>query len=190
MTTINGKVCVVDGVAVDKVFSNGKLVYGRNLLKNTFDYASSWSFSNQALTEILEADGTPTKIIKINYNPNGWVGVYQVYTNWSVKPKDGDTVTLSFYAKGNGRIYSSIEGIAGAINTNATSEWKLYNLTGVATKEITNISIYLHNIVTTATSIYVHSVKFEINGEPTIYTPAPEDVLKGYIAAPNNLVVK
>lgn len=188
MSAINGKVCVVDGVAVDKVFSDSKQVYSRNLLKNTFAYASSWSFSNQALTEILEADGTPTKIIKINYNPNGWVGVYQTYINWSVKPKDGDTVTLSFYAKGNGRIYSSIEGIAGAINTNATSEWKLYNLTGVATKEIANVSIYLHNIVTTATSIYVHSVKLEINGEPTIYTPAPEDVLKGAIIAPNNLV--
>lgn len=175
MTTINGKACVVNGAPVDNVFSDGKLVYGRNLLKNTFDYASGWVFNNAALTEILEADGTPTKIIKFNYNPNDWVGVWQAYTNWPVRPKAGDTVTLSFYAKGDGRIYSTIGGITGAINTNATSEWKLYNFTGVATKEIANVSIYLHNIVTTATSIYVHSVKFEINGEPTIYTPAPED---------------
>ena len=35
MSTINGKVCVVDGVAVDKVFSNGKQVYGRNLALRT-----------------------------------------------------------------------------------------------------------------------------------------------------------
>lgn len=35
MSTINGKVCVVDGVAVDKVFSNGKQVYGRNLVTGT-----------------------------------------------------------------------------------------------------------------------------------------------------------
>lgn len=146
-----------------------------NILVNSKDYSSKWAFNNAALTEILEADGTPTKIIKFNYNPNSWVGIYQTYTSWSIRPKAGDTVTLSFYAKGNGRIYSTVDGIIGTINTDATSEWKLYNLTGLAKRDIVNITIYLHNAVTTATSIYVHSVKFEINGEPTIYTPAPSD---------------
>lgn len=37
MTTINGKACVVDGVPVDKVFSDGKQVYGRNLLIGSTD---------------------------------------------------------------------------------------------------------------------------------------------------------
>ena len=32
MSTINGRACVIDGKAVDKVYSNGKIVYGRNLL--------------------------------------------------------------------------------------------------------------------------------------------------------------
>jgi len=31
MSTINGKACVVNGTPVDKVFSNGKQVYGQNL---------------------------------------------------------------------------------------------------------------------------------------------------------------
>lgn len=148
-----------------------------NLLKNTFDYASGWTFNNQALTEILEQDGTPTKIIKFNYNSNGWVGVYQTATvgSWNKRPKPGDTVTLSFYAKGNGRIYSTIDGVTGAINQNATNEWDKYSLSGIATKDVGNVAIYLHNSVTTATSIYVQSVKFEINGEPTLYTPAPAD---------------
>ena len=35
MSTINGKVCVVDGVVVDKAFSDGRQVYGRNLLTGT-----------------------------------------------------------------------------------------------------------------------------------------------------------
>ena len=35
MPTINGKVCVVNGTPVDKVFSNGKQVYGRNLSTGT-----------------------------------------------------------------------------------------------------------------------------------------------------------
>lgn len=35
MTTINGKACVVNGVPVDKVFSDGKQVYERNLITGT-----------------------------------------------------------------------------------------------------------------------------------------------------------
>ena len=152
-----------------------------NILANSKDYSSKWSFSNAALTEILEADGTPTKIIKFNFNPNGWVGMYQHYSNLSVRPKTGDIVTLSFYAKGNGAIYAGMEGITGVINAKATTEWKLYNLTGVVSEDIDNISMYLSNAVNTATSIYVHSVKLEINDEPTIYTPAPsEDPINAY----------
>lgn len=33
MSTINGKACVVNGAPVDKVFSNGVQVYGRNLFR-------------------------------------------------------------------------------------------------------------------------------------------------------------
>jgi hypothetical protein len=35
MPTINGKACVANGTPVDKAFSNGKQVYGRNLLLGT-----------------------------------------------------------------------------------------------------------------------------------------------------------
>lgn len=35
MPTINGRACVVDGTPVDKAFSNGRQVYGRNLLIDT-----------------------------------------------------------------------------------------------------------------------------------------------------------
>lgn len=41
MPTINGRACVVNGTPVDKVFSNGRQVYGRNLLKNTGDLSST-----------------------------------------------------------------------------------------------------------------------------------------------------
>lgn len=35
MSTINGKACVVNGMPVDKVFSDGRQVYGRNMLLNS-----------------------------------------------------------------------------------------------------------------------------------------------------------
>lgn len=38
MTTINGKVCVVNGTPVDKVFSDGRQVYGRNYILNSDNY--------------------------------------------------------------------------------------------------------------------------------------------------------
>lgn len=158
-----------------------KVYPGENILANSKDYSSKWSFNNAALTEILEADGTPTKIIKFNYNPNGSVGVYQVKSNWNIVPKVDEIVTLSFYARGNGRIYSTIDGVTGSININATDEWKLYKLSGVAIKDVENVAIYLHSALTTATSIYVHSVKLEKNGEPTPYTPNPtEDYANAY----------
>lgn len=37
MTTINGRACVVNDTAVDKVFSDGRQVYGRNLLVGSTD---------------------------------------------------------------------------------------------------------------------------------------------------------
>ena len=38
MSTINGKACVVNGTPVDKVFSNGRQVYGRNYIQNSDNY--------------------------------------------------------------------------------------------------------------------------------------------------------
>lgn len=47
MPTINGKACVVNCTPVDKVFSNGKQVYGRNLLINTSSSAINGKTSMQ-----------------------------------------------------------------------------------------------------------------------------------------------
>ncbi|WP_203663561.1 hypothetical protein [Lacticaseibacillus sp. 53-4] len=43
MPTINGKACVVNGTPVDKVFSNGRQIYGRNLLTNlSYNWTRGW----------------------------------------------------------------------------------------------------------------------------------------------------
>ena len=46
MTTINGRACIVNGVPVDKVFSDGKQVYGRNLLIGTSDNVVHYNSTN------------------------------------------------------------------------------------------------------------------------------------------------
>ena len=43
MPTINGRACVVDGTPVDKVFSNGVQIYGRNLLGGTSSSEQSYT---------------------------------------------------------------------------------------------------------------------------------------------------
>ena len=80
MPTINGGVCVVNGKPVDKVFSNGKQVYGRNYVRNT---SNEWTIFT-GFTGV------------INYcTPN--LGVFY--------PDDlqvGDTVTIGYTIKNNG----------------------------------------------------------------------------------------
>ena len=46
MPTINGKACVVNGTPVDKVFSDGKQVYGRNLLIGSTNNAVHYNSTN------------------------------------------------------------------------------------------------------------------------------------------------
>ena len=46
MSTINGRLCVVNGTPVDKVFSDGKQVYGRNLLTGTSGDLQTKHFTN------------------------------------------------------------------------------------------------------------------------------------------------
>ena len=46
MPAINGKACVVNGTPVDKVFSNGRQVYGRNLLSGTSSGLQTKQFTN------------------------------------------------------------------------------------------------------------------------------------------------
>jgi hypothetical protein len=64
MTIINGRACVVNGVAVDEVFSNGKQVYGRNLMLMTnkpsvYPSLGSYSISNPK-TSSINASGEVT----------------------------------------------------------------------------------------------------------------------------------
>lgn len=151
-----------------------------NILLDTQNFSSKWSFIYSNFIEVLPADGTPTKIVKLNHNPSDWVGIRQLNTDWSIQPKTGDTVTLSFYAKGNGRLYTTVAGLTNSINAVPTEDaWKLYTLTGVLTEDTDEINFYIHSsapdTAPTGSCILLHSVKFEVNGKATIYTPSPFD---------------
>lgn len=83
MTTINGRACVVNGAPVDKVFSNGMQVYGRNLLTSTGNHTVTGSgpwinglLSNETTDDLLTLfkglEGQ-TLTVSVDYEYSGFV---------------------------------------------------------------------------------------------------------------------
>jgi len=110
MSTINGNVCVVNGNAVDKVFSNDRQVYGRNLfLKSkalnieqlsSSDIASVATSQNQNMNNWIWSDPakSATSITYANgVNTIDYTGVSEYETfNMPIHAKIGDKVSVTF----------------------------------------------------------------------------------------------
>ena len=90
MAIINGKVLVKDGKAVDKVFSNGRQVYGRNLIVNSSAKTKDGFFKN---FDKVENDYGEVTLKGTNaYVARDLLG------GFSIKPRDykpGDKYTMS-----------------------------------------------------------------------------------------------
>lgn len=84
MPTINGRACVVNGTPVDKVFSNGKQVYGRNLLTGTGNHTvtgtgpsfANGCLSNETIDDLLTVfkglEGQ-TVTVSVDYEYSGFI---------------------------------------------------------------------------------------------------------------------
>ena len=167
MPTINGRACVVNGRPVDKVFSNGKQVYGRN-----FAIASHASASNttgvdktsirKQLSEDLSGKviTTTAKVIVTNYqgkidsnNGNGpFISIIDgFYTgNWTALI---DPISIT----GNG------------VYTSSPKTMTKNPLTGTANM----IGVQMYNLNATI-EVWI---KLELGTTATQWTPAPEDVM-------------
>lgn len=175
MSTINGKVCVVDGVAVDKVFSDGKQVYGRNLLTGTSNQVVQANIWNMQLADIKydkSLGGNLCASVMINNADHASdLANGSVQINLKTLDKSGNTLaqargnSISYNANGLSQCFISID--------DNTAEVK--------------VIIFTNNMMQNA---FYSCLKIEKGTTPTPWTPAPEDVLKGDISAPKNLVVK
>jgi len=163
MTTINGRACVVNGTPVDKVFRNGKLVYGRNMLTGTSDKPSTITGTNWNMAvigvyktpkvgqeymvsvEVPEADHDVVLEVYRQNNAGDRIGLSISYTR--IKP--GEKVHLPFTWPDTGD--------SGATQAAPDLVWT--------------------NDTDTGTYSYCKA-KLEIGNVPTDWTPAPEDVLK------------
>lgn len=177
MATINGKALVKDGKPLDRAYSNGQVVYSRNLLLNS--KILSWSVGNIKVTiSTVSYDGV-TNMWHIT-SPKGGsdtAGIYFWPTNNVTK---GQQWTFSFDIKGTG-VYSKYGmgvGIDASspinkLSGNVPADWTRVSSTGTATG--TNPIIIYFNSIDVALDVYIKLPKLESRNTPTPWTPAPED---------------
>lgn len=202
MTTINGKACVVNGVAVDKVFSDGKQVYGRNLLLDTnFNnlpqywtagtgtVSGTFSGHNVIYYDATQITGDYANVLQqIIYSPTS--------TTNSVLPNQW--YTSSFYIKGTGVLTTFIypnlvdttfeatrDGVNGAIGADGYSKWTLDSAWTEHVVTFKTKSVFPESGINTVlwrlqkgNEGYICMPQLEQGTTATPWTPAPEDILK------------
>lgn len=166
MPTINGRACVVNGTPVDKVFSNGRQVYGRNLLTGT--------------DQDTVVDDTA------NIGTNGWC--FHAF-NLTQQPKVGDQITVS--AEGTLTGKGDLSGYTAVLYDNATTKNRSESTTLIPGKR-SSVTLTVSNLNGTGDTVLliyagrgsdtegkknvIHHLKVEFGNVPTDWTPAPEDV--------------
>jgi len=164
MSTINGNVCVANGTPVDKVFSNGKQVYGRNLLTGT---------SNQ----VVQATDWNMQAAKLNYGKS--LGS-DLCASVMINNADGDS---SFLSHGSANIYINTYDKSGNDLTSAAGNNIGYNTNGLSQCHVSiddntaSVQVHIYTNWMNANAYY-SCLKLEKGTTPTPWTPAPEDVLK------------
>lgn len=192
MPTINGRACVVNGTPVDKVFSNGKQVYGRNLLINTSSSSNGKTMIPGAGTDIYGAytrtdsyeQVTTPSFEELYYRPM----VPNVKKLYGLTP--GETYTLS----------GSASHTTGTLNFRAGYSFNGINWSGnnvgdlgipVSDGSVFTPFSYTFTIPAGATGGYIsldnynytdgglfrfRNIKLEEGSVATPWTPAPEDL--------------
>ncbi|MEN3092894.1 hypothetical protein [Lacticaseibacillus paracasei] len=163
MPTINGRACVVNGKPVDKVFSDGRQVYGRNFIRGS--YGSSWGFTSIGKATIQKVTMDSGEVALHVIGLDNWSGFYAWFNL-----QTGGSYTVSVEAKGTGKVnFLGWDGISTDSMT-PTSNWQRVSRTcSFDDKE--------HSFVFYGTmDVYVRLLKVEKDGV-TPWTPAPEDVM-------------
>jgi len=176
MSTINGKACVANGTPVDKVFSDGRQVYGRNLLTGTGNHTVT---GTGAFTAGYLSNETTDDLLTL------------------FKGLEGQTVTVSVDYRYSGFVAGSITSRMGwetSITSDSTSYFGVWHspdyspnndsgsgrisYTFVVPKNITSVGgsrgyVQFHG---SGTGTLSH-LKLEKGNIATDWTLAPEDVM-------------
>ena len=188
MTTINGKVCVANGVPVDKVFSNGKLVYGRNLYLNSKTIKDGYGMNgaDKATVEPFDSTTNMWHFVAAQGNGNN-IGIY-LWNYCNGKIPDNSYWSYSADIKGTGKVvmFGIERDNNKLVKGNIGSEWSRISQAGHVDYGVKTLVMYF-DASDSPLDVYIKLPKLELGTTATPYSPAPEDVLKGYIPAPMNL---
>lgn len=172
MATINGKALVKDGNPLDRAYSNGQLVYGRNLLSGTKDFNGTWEFQSSVVN-----DGFYNNLIVKSQSSSG-TGILKRY----IVNKDGDYTFSAWVSASAGQIPGLIVGKnrvqqANIVLPNTAFDWVrvMYTLKNVKSGDEITGRIDKSSAIAGKVSVAGH--KWEKGSTATPWTPAPEDYI-------------
>ena len=179
MSTINGNVCVVNGMPVDKVFSDGKQVYGRNFYLNSKTIENTYRINVGAKVTREPFDSTTNMWhIVAEQGTGSNVGIY-FWTYGNGELPDSSDWSYSADVKGTGKILrfgiegGSKEPVIGAVG----SEWSRISQTGhFDSVDSKTITMYF-DATSSPLDVYIKLPKLEFGKMPTPWSLAPEDVI-------------
>lgn len=177
MSTINGRACVADGTPVDKVFSNGRQVYGRNLAQGT---------SGKYSTPFTDFSGVINTQISVGYaltdglQVGDTVQVRVVIKYDNLVAADGKTAQLCAQGYGDVTKWNSGAFHGPWVAPYGSGEYVYRYSFTVTTDHIKNSRWYTNlrtdNYQSGSIAVKEHGV---VNSSIPItdWTPAPEDVM-------------
>ena len=162
MPTINGRACVINGTPVDKVFSNGRQVYGKNLIKGSYDSSYIYGINANATIQKVTMDSGEVALHVI-----GTKSTSGFYIGFNLP---SGNYTASVDVKGTGEVRQiGWEGISDARMT-PTSNWQRVSRTGSIDS---GTAFVFYGIM----DVYVRLLKVDKGTLATDWSPAPEDVM-------------
>ena len=180
MPTINGRACVVNGAPVDKVFSNGRQVYGRNLLQGTRDFSGiSISGGKVAVTNGGES-------FQAAFDTKSSSQLYLDLVSFNSLPLKKDTdYTASFWVKTS----ENTEIVSYLYDSGSNGIYSDGLTVNQSTTDYTRVVVHFHNgnnnatpnfipvrINNTGVTVWVYGCMLEKGTVATPWSPAPEDV--------------
>lgn len=177
MTTINGRACVVNSAPVDKIFSNGSQVYGRNLLKNTASFVG-WNKKGSVAFEPSSTNG-----IKSSMTQYAWASPVAAF-----EAKAGETYSISIrFWSDSKSIFSAAIYMKKSSDSNLGAKWmgadnaentaKTITTSFKASEDETLYFTFESGTDIPDGGLFTEQWKIEKNSSSTPWTLAPEDVM-------------
>lgn len=181
MATINGKALVKDGKPLDRVYSNGQLVYGRNLLLTSHILDFGYEINGSANAEKISYDeSTNMWHITAKKGTGTNAGIYFFNQNVTSTPvTTGQKAVFSYDINGLGEYGDTgLESLNSAIRPygSVPDNWTRVSASGTVYRDGSAIILYF-DTKNSDVDVYIKLPKLEIGSISTKYSPAPEDYI-------------